>query len=124
MDSVYRVSKEANAKNDFYLLLGDFLDEFYQAPPDIKTQMIRESPENMGHREYVPFLASTVHKLANDHGLRPPHWVFEKRCYLSGKNPFFACNAKGKLRLLFMYKSPPEFKHRNLFVDENVLARV
>ena len=39
------------------------------------------------------------------------------------EKPFFGCNAKGDLRLLFMYKSPAEFKHRNLFVDENVLER-
>jgi hypothetical protein len=71
--------------------------------------------------EYVPFLAATVHKLALDYGLIPPWWVFEKRCYLPGMSPYFDCNATGRLRLLFMYKSPSEFKHRNLFVDENVL---
>jgi hypothetical protein len=124
MDSIDNVAKNTNEGGDFYLLLGDFLDAFYKAPPDIRTQMICQPPKDMDRREYVPFLASTAHKLANDCGLEPPRWVFERRCYLSGREPYFACNAKGKLRLLFMYKSPSEFKHRNLFVDENVLVRI
>ena len=124
MDSINNISKNTNAGDDFYLLLGDFLDEFYRTQAGIQVKMISESPEDMEKQEYVPFLASTAHKLANDFGLEPPLWVFEERCYLPGKNPHFACNVKGKLRLFFMYKSPTEFKHRNLFVDENVLVRV
>ncbi|MCL2767565.1 MAG: hypothetical protein FWE49_02430 [Synergistaceae bacterium] len=124
MENINNISKKANAGEDFYLLLGDFLDTFYKALPEIQMQIICDPPEDMDKQEYVPFLASTVHKLANDYSLIPPQWIFEKRCYLSGKSPHFACNAKGNLRLLFMYKSPSEFKHRNLFVDENVLSRV
>ena len=118
------ISLETSAGKDFYLLLGDFLDDFYRAAPDIKAQMLAAAPHIMANREYVPFLAATAHKLANDCGIEPPRWVFDKRCYLPGGEPHFACNARGKLRLLFMYKSPAEFKHRNLFVDENVLLRV
>jgi hypothetical protein len=124
LNSVYDVSVNVNNGSDLYLLLGDFLDEFRRANPKAKAAMLGGTPENMANAEYVPFLAATAHKLANDNALRPPRWVFAKRCYLPGDQPYFACNAKGKLRLLFMYKSPPEFKHRNLFVDENVLARV
>jgi hypothetical protein len=124
MENIINLSRKSNAGDDFYLLLGDFLDAFYRATPNIQIQMINEPPEDMARPEYVPFLASTAHKLANDYNLEPPRWVFEKRCYLPGKEPFFACNAQGDLRLLFMYKSPSEFKHRNLFVDENALVRV
>jgi hypothetical protein len=124
MESIYDVSVNTNAGSDFYLLLGDFLDEFYRPAPELRAEIIRKRPEDMGRPEYVPFLASTAHKLANDYGLEPPRWTFERRCYLPGTKPHFGCNARGNLRLLFMYKSPPEFKHRNLFVDENVLARV
>jgi hypothetical protein len=123
-DSIHGISVNANAGYDFYLLLGDFLDEFYRAAPDKKAQMLSAPPADMLNRVYVPFLASAAHKLANDFGIEPPSWVFERRCYLPGGEPHFGCNARGKLRLLFMYKSPSEFKHRNLFVDENVLVRV
>jgi hypothetical protein len=86
--------------------------------------MISDPPLDMSNVVHLPFLASVAHKLANDYYLAIPSWVFEKRCYLPGDEPFFACHARGDLRLLFMYISPSEFKHRNLFVNENVLLRV
>jgi hypothetical protein len=124
VESIYYISLDTNAGGDFYLLLSDFLDAFYRTAPEHRAELIREQPADMDRPEYVPFLASTAHKLANDYGLKPPLWTFERRCYLPGRKPHFACDARGNLRLLFMYKSPPEFKHRNLFVDENVLMRV
>jgi hypothetical protein len=124
MNSVRNVSRETNAGGDFYLLVGQFLDDFYRAPENVRARMIGEPPEDMAGLEYVPFLAAAAHKLANDYRLDPPPWVFEKRCYALRSAPHFGCGAKGNLRLLFMYQSPSEFKHRNLFVDENVLSRV
>lgn len=125
MDSMRALLKSASAGEDFYLLLGDFLDEFYRSDQAVRGKMITERPDDPSgcRREILGFAAATAHKLAIDYGLETPRWVFEKRCYLYGE-PFFACGAKGNLRLLFLYKSPAEFKHRNLFVDENVLTRV
>ena len=126
MDSIRRVLDSTADGGDFHLLLGDFLDEFYRAPKETKQQMIIESPSGDGlqcKREWLSFAAATAHKLANDYGLNVPAWVFDKNYYMLDK-PYFGCNAKGDLRLLFMYKSPTEFKHRNLFDDEHVLDRV
>ena len=108
------------------LELGDFLDEFYKATDQTRQIMIKEPPSVCGlrcEREHLSFAAAAAHKLANDYGLDVPFWVFDKRFYMTGE-PYFGCGAKGELRLLFMYKSPAEFKHRNLFVDEYVLDRV
>ncbi len=123
MNTMRKMSEETNAGQDFYLLLGDFLDDYYRAGQDARAQMLAEPPEDMPGREHVAFLASAAHKLCNDGGMTPPEWVFENRCYLRDE-PWFGCKAKGNLRLLFMYTSPIEFKHRNLFVDRNVLVRV
>ncbi len=109
---------------DFYICLGNFLDEFYGSNQTARAEMIQAEPPSVRvPKEYKAFLAAAVHKLANDYGLDVPAWTFKKDYYLLEK-PFFDCQAKGKLRLLFMYKSPLEFKHRNVFVDENVLVRV
>ncbi|WP_434510045.1 hypothetical protein [Desulfitobacterium sp. AusDCA] len=107
---------------NFYIDLGNFLDNFYRSDRERKQAMLEEMPSDKMLAEYKAFFASTVHKLANDFGLSVPGWVFKKKYYLA--EPFFDCNAKGNLRLLFMYNSPSEFKHRNVFVDENVLKRV
>jgi len=126
MKTIDRILESTAEGVDFYLLLGDFLDEFYHACKAKKQQMINEAPFGkalQNRQEYLSFAAATAHKLANDYGLTVPEWVFEKQYYATEK-PFFGCGSKGNLRLLFMYKSPAEFKHRNLFVDENVLTRV
>ena len=126
MDSIRQVLDSTQNGGDFYLLLGDFLDEFYKAPDMVRQNMISEPPSvyraDCG-RELHSFAAATAHKLANDYGLGVPAWVFDKKYYMIGQ-PYFGCHAKGDLRLLFMYKSPTEFKHRNLFVDEHVLSRI
>jgi hypothetical protein len=121
MDTMHKVLAGAAAGQDFYLLLGDFLDEFYRADAATRQKMIAERPAD-ATSESLAYAAATAHKLANDCAFAAPSWVFERRCY--NPRPFFGCRARGNLRLLFMYQSPPEFKHRNLFVDENVLARV
>jgi len=126
MESVRTVLDNAKSGGNFHLLLGNFLDEFYNAPEWIKQCMINEPPSDIGlqcDKEFLAFAAATTHKLANDYKLDVPSWVFEKRYYLYDF-PYFGSNAKGDLRLLFMYKSPAEFKHRNLFVDEHVLSRI
>ena len=121
MDTMRGVIENAAKGQDFHLLLGDFLDAFYRADAAARQSMIDAVPGG-GAPDVLPYAAAAAHKLANDHGLAVPAWVFEKRCYSA--RPFFGCNARANLRLLFMYQSPAEFKHRNLFVDENVLARV
>ena len=127
MDSIKQILDNTQKGGNFYLLLGDFLDEFYRAPDkETRQKMISDPPSSEGllcRRELPAFAAATAHKLANDYNLETPSWVFEKQYYLYDQ-PFFSSGAKGEMRLLFMYKSPSEFKHRNLFVDENVLSRV
>ena len=120
-----KVLEYSVAGEDFYLLIGDFLDEFYRSDISRCQQMIDTRPDEKDVQKqevYSAFVAATAHKLANDYKLSVPAWVSENKFYL--KKPFFGGNAKGNLRWWFMYNSPSEFKHRNLFVCENILKRV
>lgn len=123
--TLYEISKAKDITRNFYIYLGDFLDNFKIINNEKRYKLIVDKPiTNNSSDFYLPFLAAVAHKLANDYELEVPNWVFDPDCYLKGDNPYFTGNVKGDLRLLFMYISPPEFKHRNLFVDENVLERV
>ena len=127
MTTIKNVIENTIADSQFHIHLGNFLDEFYKADEQQQHDMIHDSPLNLTSKvatEHIAYVAATTHKLANDYNLMVPDWVFEKDCYLDGSNPYFAGDVKGNLRLIFLYISPPEFKHRNLFVDENVLQRV
>jgi hypothetical protein len=112
---------------EFFIHLGNFLDEFYISNDEKKQSMIEDSPLDFKLKvnpNYLAFIAATAHKLANDYKLTVPDWVFDSACYLSGDSPYFTGEVRGTLRLFFLFLSPTEFKHRNLFVDENVLQRV
>ena len=125
MITISKVLISVNNDEDFWIAFGDFLDEFYRQSDQIRQQMIIQEPIDClnANKAHKALFAATVHKLANDYMLKIPDWVWKKDYYMK-EHPFFDCNAKGNLRLLFMYKSPTEFKHRNLFVDENILVRV
>jgi len=125
MFTISRAMEQLSGGEDFYIVLGDFLDEFYRLDVTLRQLMISETPPARANvpREHAALLAASAHKLANDYGLTVPAWVMDKKFKLTDE-PYFDCNAKGNLRLLFMYKSPTEFKYRNLFVDENFLTRV
>jgi hypothetical protein len=125
MYAISQAIEQLSRGGDFYIVLGDFLDEFYRGDRAVRQAMIDDEPECRENvsREHAALFAASAHKLANDYGLAVPKWVMDKKYKLADK-PYFDCNATGNLRLLFMYKSPIEFKHRNLFVDENFLMRV
>jgi hypothetical protein len=116
------ISEEVNSGEKFGLAFGDFLDSFYRATDEERVGMIAEPPSDMHRRDYVPFLAATAHRLANNYKLKPPDWAFEERCYLPGADPYFQFDHR-ELRAICMYVSPPEFKHRNIFVLDTALSR-
>ena len=122
--TIEEVSRQALEGRKFSLLIGDFLDDFRHADDALRASMISHPPLDLPDRERVPFLAAMVHKLADAHGLAPPGWVFERRCYLPGDRPHIRPPVLGELSKLNVYQSPAQFKHRGLFVGKGVLARV
>ena len=78
----------------------------------------------MKNEHYVPFLATAVHRLANKYDFLSPKLVFHKRCYLNFKNASYAFDTlSSEQRVKFILGSTPEFKHRDIFVTQNVLTR-
>ena len=96
-----------NTSESFWISFGDFLDEFYRQTDQNRQQMIMQEPVDGAQvdRVFKAMFAAAVHKLANDYMLDVPDWVWKDEYYMTDE-PFFDCNAKGSLRLLFMYKSP------------------
>ncbi|MCL2689204.1 MAG: hypothetical protein FWE57_05085 [Chitinispirillia bacterium] len=125
MFTISRAMEQLSCGESFYIVLGDFLDEFYRVESITRNAMLADAPSAAAvvSREHAALFAAAAHKLANDYRLPVPEWVMNSKYRLTDE-PYFDCNATGNLRLLFMYKSPTEFKYRNLFVDENFLVRV
>jgi hypothetical protein len=117
------IKNTSNTVGDYNILFNDFLDEFYRSGRDTKAALVKDEPEVFGNipiQKYA-FIAGSVEKLCNDSGLEPPEWVFKENYFL--KDPMFALNAKGNLRVVLLVESPNEFVVRNIFVSENCLQR-
>jgi hypothetical protein len=73
-DTIHDISVNFNNNYArFYPLLANFLDMFYHQPPYVRAKMIKDPPLDIpAGRHYVPRLAATAHKLANDFGLEVP----------------------------------------------------
>jgi hypothetical protein len=120
------VIAESAKGNDFSLSLRGFLDVFYSCKDDKEKMfaLIKREPQhyrNVPDYQYA-MCAATANKLANDYDLEVPSWVWKDRYYM--KEMYFGGIRKGRLRMYNMLYSPAEFKHRGLFVDENILMRV
>lgn len=120
------VITESARGNDFSLSLRGFLDIFYSYKKDKEkmSALIKKEPpyyKNVPDYQYA-MCAATANKLANDYDLEVPSWVWKDRYYM--KEMYFGGIRKGRLRMYNMLYSPAEFKHRGLFVDENILMRV
>lgn len=121
-----QVIEESAKGNDFNLSLRGFLDVFYSCKDekDKMLDLIKREPKqykNVPDYQYA-MCAATANKLANDFDVKVPDWVWKDRYYM--KEMYFANVRQGRLRMYNMLYSPAEFKHRGLFVDENILMRV
>lgn len=121
-----QVITESAKGKDFNLSLRGFLDIFYSYK-DNKEKMfalIKREPllyKNVPDYQYA-MCAAAANKLSNDYSLEVPPWVWKRKYYM--KEMYFSNVLKGRLRIYNMLYSPSEFKHRGLFVDENILVRV
>ena len=125
-DELRQVMTESAKGNDFSLSFRGFLDIFYSCKYDKEKifSLIKREPQlykNVPDYQYA-MCAATANKLANDYDLEVPSWVWKDRYYM--KEMYFGGIRKGRLRIYNMLYSPAEFKHRGLFVDENILMRV
>ena len=125
-DELKAVIAESAKGNDFSLSLRGFLDIFYSCKDDKEKMyaLIKREPQyskNVPDYQFA-ICAATANKLSNDYDLEVPVWVWKDRYYM--KEMHFGNVRKGRLRMYNMLYSPAEFKHRGLFVDENILMRV
>ncbi|MCL2405427.1 MAG: hypothetical protein FWC92_07770 [Defluviitaleaceae bacterium] len=108
--------------DDFTFALCTFIDEFKRSQN--KAQMI-ESPPNAECDSILNLclLAGLAHKLAVEHGLRIPEWVYDSSYKMP--SPYFAYNTQNEEYQAFLLEDTPhEFASRNLFIGANAMGRV
>lgn len=112
---------------NFYMLKGNWLDEFYRCDNFTRQKMIDDAPNGEAlnnDRGALAFVAAMVHRLANKYGLRVPTWVYKQRYFLNWRGEvYYGKNTGWKARLWSKCAAPVEFKCRNVFISEKTLSR-
>lgn len=108
--------------NDFIFALCSFLDEFKRS--DNKYEMIEHPPlEDGADRVNLCILAATAHKLANDHQIPVPKWVYGAQYRMP--HPIFAFNTTNREYQEFLIEDTPyEFASKNIYHGANAIERV
>lgn len=105
----------------YWLILGDFLDNFYRSP---SVNLLSEEPEfDIDIEDYAKaFTAAVCDLLCRRFNLLRPSWLYKENYFLD--EPWFSVGKKGLLINFLLVESPAEFRKRNLFVSKKVLDRV
>ena len=102
-----------------WIYIGDFLDYFYSNPSADSL----DEPVWTNQSDYTKsFISAMAAQLAFNYGFKIPKWTKDEKYIL--KEPHFAMNAKGNLRLVLLAESPKFFRDRNIYTTDNVLGRV
>jgi hypothetical protein len=118
------LSDAASVKaDDFMVPLYEFLDEFYLAHPDKKTQssMIALAPALVGDDFVDGYFAAVGEHLARRWELTIPDWVFEEG-RAGPVKPAFVPDEK-PLWPIYLVESPYAFRNRNIFTNQEPLRR-
>lgn len=113
-------------KNRYKIIFGDFVEDVYQNVKNNKYINFLEKEPNWDGLEdkEISLIVSNLYFLANksNWSLKPYHWMLDPKFIL--KDPYFAADAKGMLRVILLQESPLEYRRNNIFVSSNVLEKV
>jgi len=105
---------------DFWVCVGDFLDDWYAADPDTRQEMLREEPPETGDRRFDAYLAALAEHLAVRSGLPVPAWAGRPERFL---DRFWFPTEFKSLHAMALVQSPAAFRRRGIFVDETAFMR-
>ncbi len=112
--------EQSRPDGDPWLWIRQFLDDFYEAPPENRAAMIAERPELTGDPRYDAYLASLAEYLAIHYQLPVPAWVEEPERFL--EQWWFPTQFKS-LHAMAIVQSPASFKRRGIFIDQTEFQR-
>lgn len=98
-----------------------FLDEYYRSELKTRSFLVKDEVSLEISEEEKAVIAAGVHRLTRLDEIPTPEWVYKDEYYL--KKPFFPKDARGRMRLICLVESPPEYKSRNIYTSSNTLNR-
>ncbi|MDI6711293.1 MAG: hypothetical protein QMC81_09485 [Thermoanaerobacterales bacterium] len=105
---------------DFWVCIGDFLDDWYAADRKTREEMLREEPPKTGDRRFDAYLAALSEHLVVTNGLPVPAWVGKPERFL---DQFWFPTEFKSLHAMALVQSPAAFRRRGIFVDKTAFMR-
>ncbi len=115
----------ANGGDEFFIVKGNFLDDFYSAGNKERIRMVKSPiPRSLVTAEttqYAAYFAAMVEYLCWEYQLPQPSWV-QNSLYRLPKPWFLYDNWRFRAWQLVM--TPPAFVSRNIFTGDDPVSRV
>lgn len=105
---------------NFWVCIGDFLDDWYAANRDQREEMLREEPPKTGDPRFDAYLAALAEHLAVTCNLPVPEWTGKPERFL---DRFWFPTAFKSLHATALVESPAAFRRRGIFIDRTAFMR-
>ena len=110
--------------NEYKIVFNNFVIDLYKNPNKYKDFLKIEPDWKKLDQKSISLIVSSMYHLARktEWKMKVYSWMLDEKFIL--KEPYFALNAKGMLKVILLKESPKDFSRNNIYVSANVLEKV
>lgn len=116
------IKSQDNGK--YKISFNNFIMDLYENPDKYGNFLEKEPDWGKLDEKSVSLIVSNMYHLARktNWSMKVYPWMSDEKFIL--KEPYFALNAKGMLKVILLQESPKDFRRNNIYVSENVLEKI
>ena len=106
------------------IVFNNFIIDLYKNSNKYKDFLKIEPDWKKLDQKSISLIVSSMYHLARktEWKMKVYPWMLDEKFIL--KEPYFALNAKGMLKVILLQESPKDFRRNNIYVSANVLEKV
>ncbi|MBQ9232542.1 MAG: hypothetical protein IJ167_00715, partial [Lachnospiraceae bacterium] len=106
------------------IVFNNFVIDLYKNSNKYKDFLKIEPDWKTLDQKSISLIVSSMYHLARktEWKMKVYSWMLDEKFIL--KEPYFALNAKGMLKVILLQESPKDFRRNNIYVSANVLEKV
>lgn len=110
--------------NEYKIVFNNFVIDLYKNSNKYKDFLKIEPDWKTLDQKSISLIVSSMYHLARktEWKMKVYSWMLDEKFIL--KEPYFALNAKGMLKVILLQESPKDFRRNNIYVSANVLEKV
>lgn len=110
--------------SEYKIVFNNFVIDLYKNQNKYKDFLKIEPDWKKLDQKSISLIVSSMYHLARktEWKMKVYSWMLDEKFIL--KEPYFALNAKGMLKVILLQESPKDFRRNNIYVSANVLEKV